>query len=102
MSDRLQHLQRQQVILREHLAWIEEEISRETVPTEIGTPRPITWQPAKPNVPDPIDADALIERYAEKERQHPADIRRGCLLFFIGTLAVITLGIAAIWWLSYR
>ncbi len=102
MSERLRHLQRQQVLLREHLAWIEAEITRETVPAELNPPRSAAWLPQKPVETEPIDADALIERYAEKERQHPADIRRGCLLFFVGALALLALTITAVWWLRYR
>jgi hypothetical protein len=102
MSERLRNLQRQQVILREHLAWIEDEISQESVTLETGTPRPTTWQRTTPKTTEPIDADALIERYAGKERQHPADIRRGCLLLFTGTLALCALVIASVWWLRYR
>jgi hypothetical protein len=102
MSERLHQLQRQQAILLEHLAWIEAQIELEAVPKELSTPRPVAWQPAKLEDAQPIDADALIERYAEKERQHPADIRRGCLLFFLGTMALFALTITAVWWLRYR
>jgi hypothetical protein len=102
MSERLRHLQRQQALLREHLVWIEAEISRETVRAELSPPRPTAWVPQKNVEAEPIDADALLERYAEKERQHPADIRRGCLLFFIGALALLALTLTAIWWLRYR
>jgi hypothetical protein len=102
MSERIRTLQRQQAILREHLAWIEAEIAQEIVPTDTCTNRPATWQRTTPASKDPIDADALIERYAGKERQNPADIRRGCLLFFIGTLALCAIVIASVWWLRYR
>ena len=102
MSERLRNLQRQQAILREHLAWIEAEIAQELVPPETGAPRPPPWQRTTPEVNEPIDADALIERYAGKERQQPADIRRGCLLLFIGAFALFTLLIVSVWWLRYR
>ena len=102
MSERLRHLQRQQALLREHLAWIETQIAEEAAPPEISMPRPTVRQPTPPVGPEPIDADALIERYAEKERQRPADIRQGCLLLFIGTLALLVLGIVGLWWMRYR
>jgi hypothetical protein len=51
---------------------------------------------------EPIDADALIERYADTERQRPADVRRGCLLTFAGLMALITIVILGVWWLRYR
>jgi len=102
MSERLRNLQRQQVILREHLAWIEAEIAQEAVPTENVAPRPSAWQRTTPEASEPIDADALIERYAGKERQQPADIRRGCLLLFLGTFALFAILIVGVWWLRYR
>jgi hypothetical protein len=102
MSERLRNLQRQQVILREHLAWIEAEITQEIVPTENVAVRPAPWQRTTPDASEPIDADALIERYAGKERQQPADIRRGCLLLSIGAFALVTLLIVSVWWLRYR
>ncbi|MCS6243727.1 MAG: hypothetical protein H2172_07725 [Opitutus sp.] len=102
MSERLRNLQRQQIILREHLAWIEAEIAQETAPTENVATRPTPWQRTTPEVNEPIDADALIERYAGKERQQPADIRRGCLLLFLGAFALFALLIVGVWWLRYR
>jgi hypothetical protein len=102
MSERLRNLQRQQAILREHLAWIEAEIALESVPTENGAARPTNWQRTTPEATEPIDADELIERYAGKERQQPADIRRGCLLLFIGAFALFALMIVSVWWLRYR
>jgi len=113
MSERLRHLQRQQALLREHLAWIDAEIVRETVPVVpvISETPPATERPpavtlatsAAPAAPSALaDADALIERYASDERQNPDDIRRGCLLFFIGGLVVIAIIVAAIWFGYYR
>jgi hypothetical protein len=102
MSERLRNLQRQQVILREHLAWIETEIAQESVPSETGAPRQTNGQRTTPEATEPTDADALIERYAGNERQQPADIRRGCLLLFIGAFALFALLILSVWWLRYR
>ena len=102
MSERLRLLQRQQTLLREHLAWIDAQIAEESITPEISTPRPTAWQPTPTANPEPIDADSLIERYAEKERQRPADIRRGCLLLFIGTLALLALILVGVWWMRYR
>jgi hypothetical protein len=102
MSERLRNLQRQQAILREHLAWIETEIAQESVPPATGLPLPTTWQRTTPEGTEPIDADELIERYAGKERQQPADIRRGCLMLFLGAFSLFALLIVSVWWLRYR
>lgn len=113
MSERLRHLQRQQALLREHLAWIDAEIVRETtpvVPVIAAAPASTESLPAAPSAVAPppatppalADADALIERYAADERQNPDDIRRGCLVFFIGGLIVFAAIVAAIWLGYYR
>lgn len=46
MSDRLRHLQRQQAILREHLAWIDAEIVRELPATTPSSPPPLVAKSA--------------------------------------------------------
>ncbi len=84
------------------MAWIEAEIAQETVPTENVAARPTPWQRTTPEATEPIDAEALIERYAGKERQQPADIRRGCLLLFLGGFALFALLLVSVWWLRYR
>ncbi len=125
MSERLRHLQRQQSLLREHLAWIETEIAREASATASITD-PIAKTPAVPFVTTPVsplapasplpaamsasppapditaDAEAIIERYAGEERLNPADIRRGCLTIFVATLLLLAGGVAAAWLLYYR
>lgn len=104
-ESRLHHLRRQQALLREHQAWIETEIAREspagmtdaTPPPGpvIATPIPIASSPTG-------EADALLEKYAADERQNPADVRRGCLIIFFGILGIIGVALTAIWFLRYR
>jgi hypothetical protein len=106
MSERLRHLQRQQTLLREHLAWIESEIIKESpVATSLNAappapPLPLTSQPI--SAATDVDADALIERYAADGRQHPDDIRRGCLMIFGVVLFVLVGGVVAAWLVYYR
>lgn len=131
MSDRLRHLQRQQALLREHLAWIETEIARETSAIRTpatGTPanETVTMPAASAAVPTPTtlvaptpatpltptatttaagilpEADALIERYAREERQNPQDIRRGCFLAFITAFLLLAGSVTAVWLIYYR
>jgi hypothetical protein len=112
MSERLRHLQRQHTLLREHLAWIENEIAREGVhapssssPVNAATPpaalaAPLTARPVTPaSFPE---ADALLEKYASEERQNPADIRRGCFIVFASALSLLVAGVGALWLLFYR
>ena len=109
MSERLRHLQRQQALLREHLAWIESEIAKDAP----GGASPDITLPAPPTPPPPVlsrpipaavdsEADALIERYAATERQNPRDVRRGCLIIFAAALFTLVGSVVAIWLVYYR
>ena len=105
MSERLRHLQRQQALLREHLAWIENEIAREAATaTGPASPAPAMMNaPAAASAsPSPTDADALIERYAAQERKNPAEIRRGCFIVFFLALLLLAGAVTAAWVLFYR
>jgi hypothetical protein len=113
MSERLRHLQHQQALLREHLAWIDREITREAEQSAL-TPLASTTVAAPsfdshtepgtqpPLASETIDADALLERYAADQRQNPQDIRRGCLLIFFAALLLLIGGVALAWFAYYR
>ncbi|MDF3059788.1 MAG: hypothetical protein K0R17_4003 [Rariglobus sp.] len=120
MSERLRHLQRQQALLREHLAWIDAEIAREAASAPVPMPAaqppgtsPPTPIPGSAPAPDTAnnttppaaasadEADVLIQHYARGERQNPADLRRGCLLVFSSALLLLAAGIAAVWLIYY-
>lgn len=103
MSERLRHLQRQQALLREHLAWIDNEIAREQ--PAAGTPPVSAFIPpavVAPPVSAGADADALLEKYGSGERQDPAAIRRGCFIVFIAAFGVLAAGVATVWLVFYR
>ncbi|HEY8931845.1 MAG TPA: hypothetical protein VIM44_00880 [Rariglobus sp.] len=107
MSERLRHLQRQQALLREHLAWIESEIARETTAGPAAaterSPAPVSVAgPTVTSAPAPADADTLLERYAAEERQNPADLRRGCFIVFFLALALVIGAVTVAWLLFYR
>jgi hypothetical protein len=111
MSERLSHLHRQQALLREHLAWIEAEIARETGHDSQPVLSHAAAAPAQlPPISAPLvptsaeslpEADALLEKYASGERQNPADIRRGCFIVFIAALALLAAGVTTVWLLFY-
>lgn len=126
MSERLRHLQRQQTLLREHLAWIEAEIAHESPAITPAAHAALTAPAALPPAADaanpnetvapltPVtsavastpaalaDADSLLERYAATERQNPTDIRRGCFIVFFAALFLVAAGVAAVWFIFYR
>lgn len=98
MSERLRLLQRQQALLREHLAWIDTEILRESAPPLPAAPRPSAEPPADAGE----TADALIRRLADAERQDPKETRRGCLFVFAGCLLLLGGAVAFAWLRYYR
>jgi len=132
MSDRLRHLQRQQTLLREHLAWIEAEIAREST----STPPPLLIPAAPPATPanqepsptpelaptpkpaarlsdssqpapttdstSALDVDELIQRFAAEEHENPEASRRGCLLIFGTSLLLLVSIVALVWIIYYR
>lgn len=107
MSERLRHLQRQRALLSEHLAWIDSEIASETTATSNAAPRaPAPAEsiasPLSPAAIVPLEADALIEKYAAHERQNPDDLRRGCLYVFASAVLLFAAGVTAVWLLFYR
>jgi hypothetical protein len=113
MADRLQELLQQRALIKEHLAWIEGEISAASGrPIESG---PLT-SPAVSPLPTPLpssrtfevksplisgstgprlrdDAERLIAKLAAEEEKAPAPTKKGCWIFFWTTL--VTLGAAA-------
>ncbi len=115
MSERLRHLQRQQSLLREHLAWIDAEIARETTaapPTGATTSIPTVLPPAESAAapaPSPTttpasaaDADELLKRYADEERENPGAIRSGCFIVFGASLLLLIATVATVWLVYYR
>ncbi len=112
MSERLRKLQRQQTLLREHLAWIDGELAREaeesshpTAPEANSAHALLISAPVAAPAPAPDaqpNTDALMERYASSERQNPADLRRGCLLIFSAGVFLMITGVLIVWLVYYR
>lgn len=160
MSERLQQLQRQQSLIREHLAWLEAEIAKERGNDSSGLaardslskegpftnspvssdllPQPVseTSSPAsdttltrqgqqlppnllhaiaasqntavanRPTFLTPVvltpEAQVLIDQYSADESNKRENARRGCFIIFAVALAVLILGVGAVWWFGYR
>jgi hypothetical protein len=112
MVDRLQELLQQRALIKEHLAWLEGEISaaagrpaevREAAPifpaspsalrpaavTQPPTPLSAPAAPARTAQRKQEDADAMIARLAAEETSAPVPAKKGCWIFFCATLVVL-------------
>jgi hypothetical protein len=47
----------------------------------------------------PSAADAILEEYRVAPDTLKTDIRKGCLLYFIGALALVALGVSVLYFL---
>jgi hypothetical protein len=121
MSERLQELLQHRANLQSHLAWLDREIvaarASNPVPCEpspIALPgqlAPASTRPAQVNVvatttasvaPTSVDAqaDEILAQYRQDTPSLQADLRKGCLLYFFGALALLGLGIVAFYFLN--
>ncbi len=101
-----QELRRQRALLSEHLAWLDRQIAEAeaTQPKDAPIRVPVRTELPSPH-PDalsPIAVEQLIEKYQESSRNSPAQARQGCLWAFLLCMALLTLGITAVWWFHYR
>jgi hypothetical protein len=118
MSDRLQELLRQKALLDEHAAWLTREIAQEqarsgarpapAVPPAATAPAPapgpaVAVAPASA-VPAALEAeaDAIIDQYRESDKTVQQNVKRGCILYFVAALALLALGVVAIYFMAHR
>ncbi len=127
MSDRLDALLRQRELLQEHLDWLDAEIdaarpsSGTVAPSSapVAPTAPIVARvPAAPRValPAPIaptavvtsdvsptavaaQADEILESYRTPPTSVKSDVRKGCLLYFVGAFLLLGLGVTALYFL---
>lgn len=129
-SARLEELRRQRALLREHLEWIENEITAATeaspaappaatpdaspaapAPSPLPSPPPpLPHAPTPPpQLPPPAPlhpeaaraADEIIARYQAEGATRPEDIKRSCLLMFAAAFLLFALGVTFVY-LHYR
>ena len=127
MADRLAELLRQRALLQEHLAWLGREIakaSNSASPALTALPilKPPLLAPSIPAPPTTVrrlplaasapviapaadaradDADEILEQYRVAPAALQTDIRKGCLLYFIGALVFVG-GVVAGLYLVFR
>jgi hypothetical protein len=100
VSDRLEDLKRQRALAQEQAAALEREIAREM---GSAVPPPAA-APASPTAPASDDvgayADRIIEQYTQQQRPIRDQVKSGCLFYFFTALALVALGVVAIYLLA--
>ena len=112
MPDRLPELRRQRALVAEQLAWLDRELAAaggETPTPPASSQPPATPAPAalSPPAHPVVDADLpsaenILEEFRHEAELSPAKMRRGCIWSFICGLALLILGVTALYWLRYR
>lgn len=123
MSDRLAELVRQRALVQEHLAWLNREIAAaaeaaKTVPaasesTTSGSPAieaaplpgspPAAFHPAVATSSSASktaaaeDPDAIIARFQVAPGTVKQDVRKGCLLYFVGAFVLLGIVVAVLY-----
>ncbi|HVU24406.1 MAG TPA: hypothetical protein VHE13_09805 [Opitutus sp.] len=92
--DRLAELHRQRAIVRDHLAWLENEIAAST-----GQPPP--GRPAPPPAPAPVPPGEFHDP-APNAAGTADSARRGCLFATFVLLLVGAIALTAIYFVRYR
>ncbi len=121
--DRLSELLRQRALIQEQMAWIESEIAaasgqqRPIDPAEapnLGSPAPakppaVVPYPSTPTAAEPAApaadgaaAEEIIDQYRVAPDTLKTDLRKGCLLYFIGALALVALGVVGLYFFFQR
>jgi hypothetical protein len=101
MSDRLSELHRQRALVAEQLAWLDREIAAAGGEAP-ATPAALA-PPANPGgAPDPPAAEKILAEFRSEAERSPAKTRQGCLWSFAAGIALLVLGVVAIYWLRYR
>ncbi|MBL9214921.1 MAG: hypothetical protein JNG83_05550 [Opitutaceae bacterium] len=108
MSERLKDLQRQRALAQEQVDWFDRQIAAETgAATPPAAAAPAGPQPAAPaSAPAAHDAEAAADRimaqYREQSKSKPADIKRGCILYFVFGLGLLGIAFATVYILYTR
>jgi len=103
--DQLSELGRQRELVRQHLAWLDQQIlaaqgSAPTPPPAAETePWPALALPPRLHVTvaAPAEAEAILEQYRSPEKSIKSDVRKGCLLYAAAAFLLLILGVFALY-----
>ena len=102
MSDRLPELRRQRALVAEHLAWLDREIAAAGGET-LATPAAPLPPPTQPGDAAGLPvAEKILEEFRREAELSPTNMRQGCIWSFVAAIALLILGVTAIYWFRYR
>jgi hypothetical protein len=117
MPDRLEELRRQRTLVQQHLDWLDREIANtapppsapaqsapqfDPVPKAAAMPAAAIRSAAAPLAPATPDPDSILAQYRTEPTSLKSDVRQGCLLYFVAALALLALGVLALYYLLSR
>lgn len=118
-ADRLAELHRQRALLQEHLAWLDREIVEASPPTKpsgsgVALPTPAITSaapersarevaiPAPPPSGSGLAPDTILDEFRVAPDTLRTDVRKGCILYFVGAFAVLALCIMVMYYALSR
>jgi hypothetical protein len=98
MPDRLQELQRQRALIQEQLAWLDREITAAQgippLPINAVHPPQVVAPTTRPTATTSDEAEKILGEFKKETFEVKTDAQRGCLIFFLITMGLLTLGAA--------
>lgn len=99
--------------MADHVAWLDREIAAATPlspiadrpsPPLVAPPQPAPTSPAAAQNATPVtaapvgpEAEAILDDYRVPETSLKSDVRKGCLLYFVGAFLLVGLGVVALY-----
>jgi hypothetical protein len=96
VSDRLEEFRRQRGLLREHLAWLDNEIAAlEGNPAPARPPEPPLVHAHAPAVE--LEAESILAEYRQPTMSIQKRTKFGCLLYFAAALVIMAVAITILY-----
>jgi len=108
--ENLIELQRQRELVRQHLAWLDQQIvsAQSSAPTPSSATEaglgPVLALPPRlhATVAAPAEAESILAQYRGPQKSIKSDVRKGCLLYAAGGFLLFGLGVFALYFFLSR
>jgi hypothetical protein len=106
MTDRLQKLLRQRMLIQEHLDWLNREIAENSeippLPAGATTPGQIIATTPSPTINASDEAEKILSKFQKNTGDLQTDTRRGCLFIFSIAMGLLFLAVAVAYYFYAR